>query len=169
MSDKVYIVTSGCYSDYGIDAVFKDKSKAELYCDCHRGSIIEEYDFMDDNVFTPVNIMNITFEIEKNGIEKINLSFDRVVKENYNHIFNVKHVLAFPDHIVISLCKLLPDNYNEEYIQNKYIKAYRDLKAEIHYMMSQYDLDILKNRDMCAKNIEEYLKDKFNIENDEEN
>ena len=28
---KIYIVTSGCYSDYGIDAVFLDEKEAEKY------------------------------------------------------------------------------------------------------------------------------------------
>ena len=30
---KVYVVTSGCYSDYGIDEIFLDKKLAELYID----------------------------------------------------------------------------------------------------------------------------------------
>lgn len=29
---KIYIATSGCYSDYGINAVFTDKELAEKYC-----------------------------------------------------------------------------------------------------------------------------------------
>lgn len=34
---KVYIVTSGEYSDYGIRRVFTNKEKAELYCAMHGG------------------------------------------------------------------------------------------------------------------------------------
>lgn len=53
---KVYIVTSGSYSDYGIDRVFKDKRKAEIWCaekntkyewDEYR---IEEYEYSDDKM-----------------------------------------------------------------------------------------------------------------------
>jgi hypothetical protein len=29
---KVYVVTSGCYSDYGIEAVFSDREAASRYC-----------------------------------------------------------------------------------------------------------------------------------------
>jgi len=53
---KVYVVTSGEYSDYRIEKVFLDKDKAELYCDLHRhedywGHMeVEEYDSYDDNV-----------------------------------------------------------------------------------------------------------------------
>lgn len=43
---KVYIVTSGFYSDYHIDAVFLDKAQAEYYCALHNleDAHIEEYD-----------------------------------------------------------------------------------------------------------------------------
>lgn len=29
---KIYIVTAGSYEDYGIEAIFTDKAKAEYYC-----------------------------------------------------------------------------------------------------------------------------------------
>lgn len=67
MEDIVYIVTSGNYSDYTIDAVFKDKAKAEFYCKCHRECSIEEWNFSDSDTFTPFNhVINSIFDI---GIE----------------------------------------------------------------------------------------------------
>ena len=53
---KVYVVTSGEYSDYRIEKVFLDKDKAELYRDLHRHEDyyfqmeVEEYDSYDDNI-----------------------------------------------------------------------------------------------------------------------
>lgn len=48
---KVYIVTSGEYSDYGIEKVFTDKEQAELYCALHESDyespIVEEWDADD--------------------------------------------------------------------------------------------------------------------------
>lgn len=41
---KIYIVTSGEYSGYGIEAVFTDKKQAELYCAVHKYCRVEEYD-----------------------------------------------------------------------------------------------------------------------------
>lgn len=35
MNDKVYIVTSGCYSDYSIIAVFRTEEEAKKYVDMH--------------------------------------------------------------------------------------------------------------------------------------
>lgn len=60
---KVYIVTSGEYSDYGIRAVFTNHKKAELYCathntkTCSEECYIEEYETKD-------------FDIESNRIPK---------------------------------------------------------------------------------------------------
>lgn len=39
----IYVVTSGEYSGYGIDAVFTDKKQAELYCAAHKYCRVEEY------------------------------------------------------------------------------------------------------------------------------
>ena len=49
---KVYIVTSGCYSDYHIEAVFLSHKKAMLYCAVHHAPHIdiEEYDTDDENI-----------------------------------------------------------------------------------------------------------------------
>lgn len=53
---KVYIVTSGSYSDYGINRVFKDKRKAEVWCAEKNTEYeweeyrIEEYEYSDDEV-----------------------------------------------------------------------------------------------------------------------
>lgn len=56
---KVYIVTSGCYSDYCIDAVFLDMDAAAKYCATHTGERlqygafnIEEYETQDDQITT---------------------------------------------------------------------------------------------------------------------
>lgn len=49
---KVYIVTSGRYSDYHIDAVFLSREKAMLYCVVNHDPAlnIEEYDTDDENI-----------------------------------------------------------------------------------------------------------------------
>lgn len=51
----IYVVTSGSYSDYGIDAVFLNKDKAEAY-KAHQEELgndcsIEEYESMDESAF----------------------------------------------------------------------------------------------------------------------
>ena len=41
---KVYVVTSGEYSDYSIDAVFDNREDAEVYCALGYGEMVEEYE-----------------------------------------------------------------------------------------------------------------------------
>jgi hypothetical protein len=40
----VYVVTSGEYSDYHIDAVFDSREAAEVYCALGHGEYVEDYD-----------------------------------------------------------------------------------------------------------------------------
>lgn len=51
--NKIYIVTSGEYSDYGIERVFLDETKARNYAKYHQaeawgGMRVEEYGFADE-------------------------------------------------------------------------------------------------------------------------
>lgn len=41
--DKVYIVVSGEYSDYGINTVFSDLKSAEMYCALHNEDTYDNY------------------------------------------------------------------------------------------------------------------------------
>lgn len=43
---KVYIVTSGEYSDYGIRAAFDNREAAEAFCALGNGDYVEEYDLL---------------------------------------------------------------------------------------------------------------------------
>lgn len=42
---KVYIVTSGTYSDYGIAEVFTDETQARLYCATHNNNNYYYFDY----------------------------------------------------------------------------------------------------------------------------
>ena len=61
---KIYIVTSGCYSDYHIDAVFTTQDKANDYIQQHGiGYEIEEYD-IDEEVTKQVQVWRVEFNID---------------------------------------------------------------------------------------------------------
>ena len=61
---KVYVVTTGAYSDYEIDSVFIDKHKAEIYCAlCNKGKVnnygsyqVEEYESDDNDIEGEIEI-----------------------------------------------------------------------------------------------------------------
>lgn len=73
MDKKIYIVTSGEYSDYSIDAVFSTKEKAKEYIQQYGTDYaIEEYD-LDQEVKKETKIWKIMFD--KNGVAEALPSF----------------------------------------------------------------------------------------------
>jgi len=71
---KVYIVTSGCYSDYSIDAVFTDRKKAEMYCAIHNveDQDIEEWETEDDSITVDKPVLKRWVGIHKsNGLSEV--------------------------------------------------------------------------------------------------
>ena len=166
----IYIVTSGCYSDYGIDAVFQNRDKEEAYCRCHPDTEIEEWEFFDDNIYTPFNIVRILMRIYSDGDNKVYFCFRTLSKEDVGfYLSNQDSVSVYSNHIAINLRRLLPQNY-EETIRKKYKKVFYDLIPEIKYILSKLDLpgnNILTNRGKykyAKKCIEEYIEGKFGIE-----
>lgn len=78
MKKKIYIVTSGEYSDYGIDAVFTTKEKAVDYVEQHGTNYnIEEYN-LDEEVEKKTQLWCIEFCVEDGKLcEACPTSYDR--------------------------------------------------------------------------------------------
>ncbi len=74
MEKKIYIVTSGEYSDYHIEAVFSTKEKANDYIQQNGTDYnIEEYD-LDEEVVKETKVWRIEFEITA-GTNKMTRAF----------------------------------------------------------------------------------------------
>lgn len=64
---KIYVVTSGCYSDYGIDAVFVDKKEAAKFAavknksDSYTTYRIESYETADGKIDIGNNIAGFEY------------------------------------------------------------------------------------------------------------
>ena len=168
----IYIVTSGECSDYSIDAVFQDKNKAEAYCKCHPDAEIEEWEFFDDNIYTPFNVVNIYMDILQNNTKKICFNFQTLSKEDANcYAKNNDFVTVYSaQHIEIHLIRILPQNYNKENIKNRYTKVFYDLISEIKYVLSDIGLssDFMKDdydkRQDAAQIVKEFIAGKCGIE-----
>ena len=80
--DKVYIVTSGEYSDYGIDEVFDNREDAEKYVCLHKKYSywdlhIEEYDICKNAELDNVKVYyGITFILRDNGNNYFEIAYD---------------------------------------------------------------------------------------------
>ena len=69
MDKKIYIVTSGEYSDYFINAVFSTKEKAEEYIQQHGTDYrIEEY-VVDEEIKKENKLWHIAFDIKNNNLQ----------------------------------------------------------------------------------------------------
>jgi hypothetical protein len=72
MEKKIYIVTSGEYSEYKINAVFSTKEKANAYIQQHGTYYdIEEYD-LDEEVEKKSQLWSIVFCIENGKFDEAN-------------------------------------------------------------------------------------------------
>lgn len=89
--DKVFIVTSGCYSDYQIEAVFSTEEKAEEYIDSQKypdDFQLEEYG-IDDEIIREEKIYVVGIDLSTRET-MMNLSF-----EVYNEMDNAEYIDCF--------------------------------------------------------------------------
>ena len=103
---KVYVVTVGEYSDYGIEKIFLCKSKAEKYIEIYNNkgkyysAQLEEYETYDDNISYDLknetkyywqSINMRTGELKYSGEEKIISNKKTIIEKNeyHSHILTV--------------------------------------------------------------------------------
>lgn len=129
---KVYMVTSGTYSDYCIRRVFLDKTKAQEYKTWLPDSNdVEEYDISDDDTVEKRYKVRIDLEWYPNKKEKL---LARAWKDcesdyNYNHYYNY----SSKEELVVTRT-VSGENFNEEFWKDTLTKHIYDLKAYVEYL-----------------------------------
>lgn len=139
MSEKVFIVTSGSYSAYHIDAVFKDKEKAELYCRCHEDCEIEEYEFNDGKIYTSFNAVRVQCEY-RNWWMSNRPSVKFVTRSEEDETYmkeNKSYVNIYNSYISLVIIRRLSKKYDKDAIIDKYTKVCQDIMSEIKYMLEE--------------------------------
>lgn len=127
---KIYVVTTGCYSDYEIRRVFLDKNKAEEYSNWLVGSNpVEEYDTSDDSLLFENDInnkvtisANLCWPEEFIRIDKFNDDF--FLTSKYNNVILYNHGKNSCSLIVRKLV-------NKNFDKSKIEKYLYDMKAFI--------------------------------------
>lgn len=164
---KVYLITSGSYSDYSIDKIFLSKEKAEQYHDLIKRTHydvndIEIYDLSDDEIFTPYYYIQFVYYIP--GMEE---KYRRSILsdgrpslfggEYYIDLYMCNDDVNCADNRCTSyhngiLTLTRPVGYdksvvNLESLEQKYLKVCQDLTAQIRYhlYMGANDWDIIHN------------------------
>lgn len=132
---KIYIVTSGTYSDYCIRRVFTNKEKAEEYREwLHGSNEVEEYDTSDDMPTEKKYCVYVDLKWYPDKSEETVVSaykntesdFDYQTYTNYNtweEIIVVRNVSA--------------GNYDEQHWKDKFTKVAYDLKANVEFLKTE--------------------------------
>ena len=129
---KVYIVTTGCYSDYCIDRVFTDRAKAEEYRKwCYDANDVEEYDTSDDYHVNKYYKIWVTYRVNDDGNnQKPHMRIETCCNPTRNFTSVNDYHKYGGKYIDLTLVRYIPEsNWNEEFYRNKYIKAIYDLAA----------------------------------------
>lgn len=173
MIDTVYVVTSGRFSDYYIEAVFKDKTKAEFFCSCREDCRIQAYHPKDSCTFTPYNVMCIVFDIFEYSGEfetQINFEFRRLSKEDAPYLVkNDEEIwMLSSNYIRCHIIRRLPDNYDENQLKDKYTVIYENIRVKLMRLIESYNLNSIDGRNRMKIQLAECLREQFGIEMEDE-
>ena len=101
--NKIYIITSGEYSDYHIVAVFKDKKKAEFYAEMQEKLHPYEYYYVDEREFHDDNV-TMNEKVVKYYVVSICLNNGEIDHEWENHEIYTKDTIIEKDEHYPYIC-----------------------------------------------------------------
>jgi len=133
---KVYVVTSGVYSDYMIRKIFLNKDKAEEYKKwLPNSNNVEEYDTSDDDVINKLYKVRISLKWYPNKEEKLIARSWKDCESDYNDNFYSNYIDTEEELVVVRTVNA--DNYSEQYWKDKLTKYIYDLKAYVEYLKTE--------------------------------
>ena len=129
---KIYVVTSGSYSDYCIKKIFTNKDKAEHFSRWCYDSQVEEYETSDEDAITPVYQVHFAFELSDNKHPYINIR--KGIKDSpLSYHYTLFNGYGISGHRCISASNYKGDDYTKE----KYTKVCYDLSAQIKQWLNE--------------------------------
>lgn len=129
---KVYVVTTGAYSDYSIEKIFTDKAKAEEYKEwLYDSNDIEEYETDDDFEISKFYKIVVSYTVDDRRETVPEVYIYKCTKEDvYSYHIGYSEYQFGGKSFRISMIRFIPEqNWNEEFYRNKYTKAIYDLAA----------------------------------------
>lgn len=132
---KVYIVTSGSYSDYGINRVFLDRGKAEKYAKTVRDvNDIETYETSDDAEYQEYAEIDVEYCINPKW------SWQKEFAVSFEHANTLdrekREISAYnADDDAIWLVRTAPVNADTYVLERKYRRVCEDLYAQIRSLI----------------------------------
>lgn len=142
--DKVYIITSGEYSDYHIKRVFLSREKAISYLnrveqDSYDNYNIEEFELDDDKSFEIMHYVEMTCHEEHDGEVRVFTSFGKTntLDNNTQDLEIVNFYKNNPFSNSVKIRRVLPPDYNKEVINEKYRIILKSVMAGCKFEYNQ--------------------------------
>lgn len=133
---KVYIVTSGTYSDYMIRKIFLDKDKAEKYKEWLPDSNdVEEYNISDDDDIEKQYKIRIELTWYPNKKENLIARSWKDCESDYNYNYYSNYSDIWEELVVVRTVNA--DNYSEQYWKDKLTKFIYDLRAYVNQLKAE--------------------------------
>ena len=130
---KVYVVTSGEYSDYMINKIFLDKDKAEEYRKWLPDSNdVEEYDTSDEDVINKQYRIWVDLKWYPNKKENLTARSRKDCETDYKYNFYYDYDGTWEELVVTRTVS--GENFDEEFWKDKLAKYIYDLKAYVEYL-----------------------------------
>lgn len=140
---KVYIVSSGSYSDYNIRKIFLSKEKAEAYhkvCDDCDLNDIEVYDTSDDEIIVPITYCRceyMVFDCNQYGYYKLQGEYKFEINySNTNEDTEESLIRTSYYNGKITLQRVIKNSFDKKQLKEKYLKVCQDLAAFIRNEIS---------------------------------
>ncbi len=141
---RVYIVTSGSYSDYHIDRVFLSENKAHEYLKwaMNGHGYVEDFETSDDKFDDELKGKIIIYAIYyfDEGFEYIHDYVDGLDEPDLNK-FVYDEYFKF-----ISTIKVVPQNYNKEEIKEILYDKYAEIKSLVAEGYTEEQINEMINR-----------------------
>jgi len=132
---KVYVVTSGIYSDYMIRKIFLNKDKAEEYRKWLPDSNdVEEYDTSDDGTIEKKYKIRIDLKWYPNKKEELIARSWKDCESDYDYNY-YSNYNKWEKLIVVRTVNA--DNYDEQHWKDKLTKFIYDLRAYVNQLKSE--------------------------------
>lgn len=153
---KIYVVTTGSYSDYRIEKVFTNKDKAEEFAKwCYDSNDVEEYDTEDDIDVGKYYKICAQYKVYDNGRNEtpiVNVYNCANTNDGGNYTYLTDYHKYGSNYIVLTICRFVKANNDDKnFYKQKYTKVAYDTMAMIKQLVADgysYDQinEMLKNK-----------------------
>jgi hypothetical protein len=162
---KIYLVSSGEYSDYGIRKIFLNEENALKYANTHNRKYedyqVEEWDAVDSEenfILQEFKYVTVYYNVYEDGEIEFKLEVNKTSSADIENELDLNDTYYYETkgwtgsysgykkgYNTVYLKRQISGDVNEEKLKDKYLKVCQDTYAKIKYML---DVDGLTKEDV---------------------